>query len=70
MDNVVVRLIDSLPCSVRAFTVVDENGDYNVYLNSKLSHEQLRRSYKHELQHIQNRDFDSQLPAHIIERCS
>ena len=44
MDNIIIRLIDGLPCSVRAFTVVDENGDYNVYLNSKLSHEQLRQS--------------------------
>ena len=70
MTNIIIRLQDGLPCSVRAFTVVDAEGDYNVYLNSKLTQEQLEQSYEHELRHIQNGDFDKFLPAHIIERCS
>ena len=43
MNDVIVRLI-AMPLSVRAFTVPDEQGDYNIYLNEALSDEQLQKS--------------------------
>lgn len=70
MNDIFIRLQDGLPLSVRAYTIVDANGDYNIYINSKLTMEQMRKSLAHEQRHIDNGDFDKMLPAHIIERCS
>lgn len=54
--------------AVRGFTIQDEQGDYNVYINSRYSSSSQRRTFIHELKHIRNRDFDKLIPAHIIER--
>jgi hypothetical protein len=51
-----VRLID-LPTSVRGLTVLDNEGNYNVYLNSRLSYEMQENTYIHETAHIKNDDF-------------
>ena len=56
MDEIIIRGI-VLPPHVRAFTLPDAQGDYNVYLNSMLSEEQQRRSLAHELRHIRRGDF-------------
>ncbi|MCH5199224.1 MAG: hypothetical protein J1E34_10015 [Oscillospiraceae bacterium] len=56
MENIIIREI-SLPCNVRAFTLPDEQGDYNVYINSSLSDEQRKMSFIHELRHIKRNDF-------------
>lgn len=56
MGNIIIREIP-LPYSVRAFTLPDEQGDYNVYINSSLSAEQRQRSFLHELRHIKRDDF-------------
>lgn len=67
MENIIIREI-SLPYSVRAFTVPDEQGDYNVYINSSLSAEQRHRSFLHELRHIKRNDFyKSDMTAAEIE---
>lgn len=56
MRDIIIREI-SMPGSVRAFTLPDEQGDYNVYINSSLSAEQRQRSFLHELGHIKRDDF-------------
>lgn len=66
MENIIVRLI-SLPSTVRAFTLPDEQGDYNVYLNSTLSSEEQKKSLQHECRHIENGDFYKELPVKLIE---
>lgn len=67
MQDVIVRLI-TLPLSVRAFTLPDEQGDYNIYLNCALSFEQQKKSLQHERRHIENGDFDKELPVKLIEK--
>lgn len=67
INEIIYRYIDA-PTTVRAFTIVDENGDYNVYVNSSLSPEARERAIKHELKHIEQGDFDKDLPAHLIEK--
>ncbi len=52
-DDVFVRYI-SLPTTVNAVTVPDEDGNYNVYINSRLSHEAQQEAYEHELYHIEH----------------
>ena len=56
MKEIIIRLMP-LPMHVRAFTMPDEQGDYNVYVNAMLSPEQQRRSLQHELGHIRRDDF-------------
>lgn len=56
MDDVVCRIIE-LPSRVNAITVVDEDGDYNVYINARLSIEEQRKAYRHEVRHIRKSHF-------------
>ena len=56
MEEIIIRLIP-LPVHVRAFTLPDAQGDYNVYINVLLSREQQARSFQHELRHIRRGDF-------------
>lgn len=51
MSDIIIRLT-MLPAKVNGVTVVDDNGDYNIYINSNLSGEALRRACKHELSHV------------------
>ena len=67
MKEIVVRMM-RLPPHVRAFTMLDAQGDYNVYINEAMSYEQRLRSFAHEKRHIDNGDFASDLPAAEIER--
>ena len=56
MTEIIVRMM-ALPPHVRAFTMPDAQGDYNIYINSALSSEQQKKSLLHELRHIQRDDF-------------
>ncbi len=56
MERIFTRLVD-LPLTIRGYTSLDPDGNYNIYLNSRLSLEQQRKTYKHELTHIQRDDF-------------
>ena len=57
-----------LPLHVRAFTMMDAQGDYNVYINEAMSFEQRRRSFAHEKRHIEREDFVKEQRATEIER--
>lgn len=65
-ENIYIRKIP-LPSGVRAFTVPDEQGDYNIYINSNLSFEQQCRSLEHETSHILRGDFMKDAAAALIE---
>lgn len=67
MEELIVRAIP-LPIHVRAFTIPDGEGDYNIYLNSNLTDEQQKKSLRHEKLHIVNGDFGSSEPASDIEK--
>ena len=56
-----------MPLSIRAFTMPDENGDYNIYINNDLSDEAKKKSLNHEKMHIENNDFSSNELARKIE---
>ena len=68
MNNIAVRYCD-LPCTVRGFVVrqCEDDEFYTIILNSRLTHEQLKNTYLHELQHIVLGDFDSALSVSQIE---
>ena len=67
MDDYAIRFI-TLPHTVKGVTVMDNDGFYNVYINSQLSIEEQRKAIKHELEHIGRADFDRILvPLEIVE---
>lgn len=51
MDQVIIRLVD-LPVVMRGAVREDENGDYNVYINARLSEDQRVAAFRHEIEHI------------------
>ncbi len=59
-----------MPLTIRAFTVPDANGDYNIYINNDLSEEAKEKSLKHEKKHIEENDFGSCELARVIEQSS
>ena len=66
MNENIIRKI-KLPMSVRAFTIPDPQGDYNIYINEALSDEQQYESLCHEEKHIENGDFYKDESACFIE---
>ena len=67
MDEIICRLI-SLPAKINAITVVDENGFFNVYVNSNLSLIEQQRAFKHECQHIKKNHFFINKSIHSCEQ--
>ena len=63
----IVRQI-KMPLTIRAFTLPDANGDFNIYINQDLSDEAKRKSLAHEDLHIENNDFQKNEFARIIEK--
>lgn len=66
MDDVLVNLVE-LPGTIRSFVVANADLTYTIMLNSRLSREQNIISYKHELEHIQNGDYDKKCSVDLIE---
>ncbi len=66
MDNIYVRFLP-LPHRVNGITVMDENADYNVYLNARLDGYRSRKAYLHELEHIRSGHFWRSLSAWSAE---
>lgn len=57
----------NLPCSVKGLVKANTDGSYTILLNSRLSFEQLQRTYIHEMRHIKEDDFHSELNVDVIE---
>jgi len=66
MSNIIVRIID-LPCTVRGYTALDDEGDYNIYLNARLTNEQQKHAYNHELRHIRRNDWNDSKSIQMAE---
>lgn len=66
MNYILIRELE-MPITIRAFTVPDENGDFNIYVNSLLSNEAKEKSLSHEKRHIKNNDFASSEIVKLIE---
>lgn len=62
MDDVIVRLT-RLPHKAEGTTTVDEDGDYNVYLNTEIGDEKRQKALHHELSHIRNGHFYDEKPV-------
>lgn len=67
MSDVFVRQA-TLPLCVKGQVLLDEDGNYNVYINSKYPYESQVEALKHELRHIKNDDFAGARPIRDVER--
>ena len=53
--------------SVKACCTPNEDGSYSVFINPRLSDAEQKKSLEHELSHIRNDDFNSDLDVDEIE---
>lgn len=67
MNDILLRYIP-LPPAVKGLTVQDEAGDYNIYLNARLTHEAHAKTLQHEIKHINDNDFSKLLHIREIEK--
>ena len=67
MGDILTRIIE-LPATVSAMTVVDENGDYNIYINAALTREAADRALRHEMAHVRGGHFEADKPVAECER--
>jgi len=65
LDNV-RTVFANLPTTVGAYTVC-KDGFYTIVLNQNFNFEKNALSYIHELNHIQNGDFEKKCSADLIE---
>lgn len=55
-----------MPMSIRGYTVL-KDGFYTIIINANLCEATRRKTYKHEMEHIKNGDFEKQSSADLIE---
>lgn len=67
MNDIIVRLQD-MPAGIKGVTLLDEAGDYNIYINSRLSMPAQNKAYFHELTHIKRDDFYNSLSISEAEQ--
>ena len=48
-----------MPCTVRGVSVSNSDGTITIYINNRLSYEQQKLAYQHEINHIGNDDFNN-----------
>lgn len=65
-QDYVVRLV-KLPGRVRAFTTIDIDGLYNIYVNISLSKAAQAASFRHEVGHIVKNDLFNRTDVRIVE---
>lgn len=63
----IVRVMDFPNCTVKGAVRLDEEGNYNIYLNAKHSFETLERTKKHEYNHIVKEHFSEEIPVALAE---
>lgn len=66
MEDINIYFLD-MPCKIGATVILEYDGTYSVYLNSRLTFERQKQSLIHEIRHIKNDDFFSTLSATEIE---
>lgn len=58
MKEVVNVCFVDFPTKARGMVTANADGSYTILLNSRLSFEQQRKAFRHEMWHIQNHDFE------------
>ena len=67
MTDTYVRLVP-LPVKVEGVTVPNDDGSFDVYINSRLSPTRQQETLEHELRHIRREHFYLDMPVSRMER--
>lgn len=65
-DEYRIRQLD-LPCTIKGFVALDEDGFANIYVNSKLTREEQSKAALHELRHVARDDFYNNMDIWSVE---
>jgi len=66
LESIFIRT-RKMPLSIKGVTILDDNGDYNVFVNDDLAEAQKKEAFLHEIKHIKRGDFYSEKPASELE---
>lgn len=61
-----VFLVD-LPVRIRGITVMNSDDSFTIFINARLSSEMQLQAYDHEIEHINNKDYDHFYGADKLE---
>lgn len=67
MEGIFCYYLD-MPHKIRSNVTVDEEGNYIIYINSRLSYSQQLKGYIHEIRHILDKDLYRDSSVNIIEQ--
>ena len=67
MNDYTVRLV-ALPMSVEGVTVPNDDGSFDIYINSQLPEGRRQSVLEHELRHIRLEHFYLDMPVELMER--
>ena len=67
MIDYYLRLVE-LPLSVEGVTVPNDDGSFDIYINSLLTEEKRRQVLQHELRHIESEHFYTEMSVAEMER--
>ena len=67
MTDTYIRLVP-LPVKVEGVTLPNDDGSFDVYINSRLSPARQQETLEHELRHIRQEHFYLDLPVERMER--
>lgn len=66
MEYIGVYLVD-LPTAIRGFTVRNNDDSFTIFINAGMSDVMQRDTYDHEIEHINNHDFDHIYDINYLE---
>lgn len=58
---------DFFPYSIRGLVTTNEDGTYSIFLNKRYPLSVLKKTFLHEVRHIENEDFYNGLPIDQVE---
>lgn len=67
MEYVSVIVVDWLPAACAGLSVKNPDNGYTILINAHLSAEKQFQAYLHEMQHIDDRDFDYMFDVDELE---
>lgn len=58
---------DTFPYSIRGLVTTNDDGTYSIFLNNRYPLSVLRKTFRHEVRHIENEDFYNGIPIETVE---
>ncbi|WP_312647527.1 hypothetical protein [Aminipila sp.] len=66
MEYIQVHLLD-MPTTIRGLTIYNTDDSFTIFINAKLNSETQIKAYDHEMEHINNRDYDKMYSVDVLE---